>query len=273
MKTNKATTRSLLVDAPNLSTAWARAFLAIIDGAGTRIAPLTVIVRGFHDGQPAEETAVRAALDEALVAIGEQEVHTVANTIFPSSVWRLSKGDRPQFYATYKKAVPRYIALAKSKNKRGLYFERLIAFGAGPCDGNQLEHMISSYTARPGVRASMFQAAIFDPARDHMNDAQLGFPCLHSVSFVPCDGGLVVNAFYATQQVFEKAYGNLLGLCRLGAFMAAEMGLEMHQLSCFIGIEKLDLKGGKSAAAIQPLIAACREHIAAADAVSIGKTA
>jgi hypothetical protein len=124
--------------------------------------------------------------------------------------------------------------------------------------------MIETYGERKGVRASMFQAAIFDPGRDHSKSAQLGFPCLHSLSFVPCDGGLIVNAFYPTQQIFEKAYGNYLGLCRLGAFMASQMGLEMRQLSCFIGIEKLDTVA-KSAATLQPLIEASRAHVAAID--------
>ena len=265
-------TKSLLIDEPNLSTAWARAFVEIIDGPGKRIAPLALTIRGFDDGQPIEDLTIRAALDAAYVAVGEQEVHTVANTIFPTSVWRFSRGDRQRFYATYLKNVPRYVALAKAKNNRGLYFERLIAFGAGPCDGNQLEYMIESFNERKGVRASMFQAAIFDPGRDHVKDAQLGFPCLHSISFVPCDGGLVMNAFYPTQQIFEKAYGNCLGLCRLGAFMAEQMGLEMRQLSCFIGVEKLD-RHPKSAAALQPVLAACRTHLAAVDLTLAGKTA
>jgi hypothetical protein len=271
MKTSK-TTRSLLIDEPNLSTAWARAFLQIIDGSGKRIAPLALTVRGFENGQPFEDAGVRAALDTALVALGQQEVHTVANTIFPSSVWRFSRGDRGRFYETYLKNVPRYVALARSKNSRGLYFARLIAYGDGPCEGNQLEYMIQSYTERKGVRTSMFQAAIFNPGRDHIKSAQLGFPCLHSISFVPCDGELLVNAFYPTQQVFEKAYGNYLGLCRLGAFMAEQMGLEMRQLSCFVGVEKLD-NVAKSAQELHSLIDACRSHIAEADLAVSGKTA
>ena len=107
---------------------------------------------------------------------------------------------------------------------RGLYFERMVMYGRGPCDGNQLEWILSQFGSRKGVRRSMLQAATFDPGRDHVASAQLGFPCLDHVSFVPTRAGLVVNATYATQQVFDKAYGNYLGLTRLGAFMAKEMG-------------------------------------------------
>ena len=35
-----------------------------------------------------------------------------------------------------------------------------------------------------------------------------------------------MTGFYATQYVVERAYGNYLGLCRLGEFMAHEMGLK-----------------------------------------------
>ncbi len=71
------------------------------------------------------------------------------------------------------------------------------------------------------------QATTFDPGRDHVADARLIFPCLQQVSFVPTKEGLVVNAFYATQQIFDKAYGNYLGLAQLGAFMAHEMGMPL----------------------------------------------
>jgi len=49
-----------------------------------------------------------------------------------------------------------------------------------------------------------------------------------------------MNAFYATQQLFDKAYGNFLGLSHLGAFIANEMGLRLEQLNIFAGIEKLE---------------------------------
>ena len=45
-----------------------------------------------------------------------------------------------------------------------------------------------------------------------------------------------VNAFYATQYAFERAYGNYLGLCWLGRFVAHEMGLTLASVSCFTGV-------------------------------------
>jgi hypothetical protein len=112
----------------------------------------------------------------------------------------------------------------------------------------------------------MLQASLFDPERDHVANAQLGFPCLQHVTFVPQNDGSVVNSFYATQQLFDKAYGNWLGLCDLGRFMAGEMGLRLARLNCFVGVEKLQ-RITKSAASLQPVITAaraCAGHEAAA---------
>ena len=100
---------------------------------------------------------------------------------------------------------------------RGPYFERMVKYGRGPRNGNQLEWILSQYGSRSGVRRSLLQAATFDPGRDHVACAQLGFPCLQQVSFEPTEVGLVVNAFYATQQIIDKAYGNYLGLAPLVA--------------------------------------------------------
>ena len=99
----------------------------------------------------------------------------------------------------------------------------------------------------------MLQASTFDPGRDHVASAQLGFPCLQQVSFEPTVAGLVVNAFYATQQVFDKAYGNYLGLAQLGAFMAHEMDMRLARLNVMVGIAKLE-RVAKSDVDLKPLV-------------------
>jgi len=227
-----------IIEETNLSHAWSRAFLHVIENSGKEISPLLITLTGFNNGIPNEDQAIRYALDNCLKINNEQSVNTVANTIFPASYWR-SK-NRNKLFDTYLKILPRIKALAPNKNHRGLYFERLIAFGSESNPINQLEHIISMYKSRPGVRRSMFQASIFDPAQDHNSTAQLAFPCLQHVSFVPQKNSLIMNAFYATQQLFNKAYGNYLGLCRLGDFMAHEMGLSFERMNCFVGVAKMD---------------------------------
>jgi len=232
----------LLIDETNLSYAWGRVFLHILDNSGTEISPLIISLTGFNNGIPSEDKSIRDTLDNCLAINSKQKVHTVANTIFPSSYWRMAKHNRQKLFDIYLNALPRIKAFAKCKNRRGLYFERLIAFGSEMSNGNQLEHIISEYTSRPEVRRTMLQASIFDPARDHVRDAQIPFPCLQHVSFVPNNKhkNLTINAFYATQQIFDKAYGNYLGLCRLGDFMAHEMGLAFDRMNCFVGVAKLE---------------------------------
>lgn len=252
------TNAPMLIDDDNLSRAWARAFLQITDRAGRHIAPLLLSVTCQDSGMPSENSALRTALDRSLVESKNQPVETVANTIFPATYWKLAQGDRNKLYKMYRRDLPRIKALAASKNRRGLYFERLISFG------NQLEFLITQFKAGPGVRTSMFQASVFDPNQDHVALPYLGFPCLQHVTFVPDrkEKRLALNAFYATQQIFEKAYGNYLGLCRLGQFMAQEMGLTLARMNCFIGVEKFD-KRTQYKAAIAPLIEVARDTVSA----------
>ncbi len=62
-----------------------------------------------------------------------------------------------------------------------------------------------------------------------------GFPCLQQVSFGYDDeGGLSISAYYPTQYIYDRAYGNYLGLCQLGAFMARSLGLSLSRFNCFI---------------------------------------
>lgn len=230
----------LIIEETNLSHAWSRAFLHIIDHSGKEVSPLLITLTGFTNSMPKEDQAIRDALDNCLKINNEQSVHTVANTIFPASYWQRSNHNRNKLFDTYLENFPRIQALAPKKNKRGLYFERLIAYGSGPSNGNQLEYIISQYKSRTGVRRSMFQASIFDPARDHVIDPRIPFPCLQHVSFIPQNKSLIMNAFYATQLLFNKAYGNYLGLCKLGDFMAHEMGLTFERMNCFVGVAKMD---------------------------------
>lgn len=269
--------KPILIDQPNISLAWAEAFLAVRDASKHKLSPLTLTFTGFYGGEVQEHAGIRSALDLALVASDMQKVQTVANTIFPLSLWRFAKGDRKALYAEYRANLPEYVAMESSKNQRGLYFGRLIAFdmdhktgdrlahvpqGIVPEDGNQLEFIIQH--CKPGVRHSMFQASTFDPARDHTTLAQLPFPCLQHVTFEPDfkAGTLGLNAFYATQQLFAKGYGNYLGLARLGLFMAGEIKLSLDRVSCFIGVEKMEQKP-KAGSELSALEAACEEALAA----------
>ncbi len=88
----------------------------------------------------------------------------------------------------------------------------------------------------------MLQAATFDPRVDHTKAALRGFPCLQQVSFaVQKDKTIAVNGFYAFQYIGKRAYGNYLGLCRLGHFVAHELNTKISRMTCYSGIAQCDI--------------------------------
>lgn len=261
----------LVICETNLSLAWSKVLLYVVTSPGTEIAPLVLSLSGFAANNVIPENdLLREALDALLRRKGFLTIDDVAWTIFPQSLWRMSGSDRSKLYGLYRSTFPRWRCMNKKKNGRGLYFERLIQYGRGPCDGNQLEWILSQYASRSGVRRSMLQATTFDPERDHIATAQLGFPCLQHVSFEPTNSGLVMNAFYATQQIFDKAYGNYLGLAHLGAFMAHEMGLNLARMNVMVGVAKLE-RINKTDIHFRELVATAQE-IAVCNCTSASQT-
>lgn len=227
------------VEHRNVSIAWAQA-LRISGGPGrSEVAPLIVSVTGFDAADRVEEEPrIRAALESLLAKAGKQKIDTVANTIFPESMWNPNAG-RKLLFDRYTRVAPQ-LRKASRKNSRGIYFERMISGGPAGHE-NQLDFAISTYLARGGVRRSILQVGIFDPTRDHSAAAQLGFPCLQHLTFAPTDTGLSVNAFYATQYMVERAYGNYVGICRLGRFVAHEMKLPLVRVTCCTGIAECEM--------------------------------
>jgi len=215
------------------------------------ISPLSVTFDAAKDPE-SQGADLRAVMNELLQSTGRATVETVANTIFPNSLWNPS-GDRQDLFRRYRKILP---ALRRhpQNRRRGLYFERLIGYPSG--DGkagtnNQLDHIIETF-ARGNHRRSALQAAIFYPPADLNHARQQGFPCLQQVAFAHCQSGraLTITAFYAMQYLFKRAYGNYLGLARLGEFMAHEMGLKLERVVCFSAVAKLEV----SVRQVEPLL-------------------
>ncbi|MFF2323342.1 thymidylate synthase [Agrobacterium sp. NPDC058088] len=244
------------VNETNVSRAYAKILLRIINGPGTEVSPLMLSISEFEK----EDDNLVKSLDTLLKIEGRCVVEDVAYTIFPQRLWQMAQGNRAKLFSYYKMAFPAYQAMNRKANGRGLYFERMMMYGRGPSDGNQLEYMLSQYEGRGGVRDSMMQVTTFDPERDHTPSAQIGFPCLQHVTFVPTKTGLVLNAFYATQQIFDKALGNYLGLKQLGEFMASEMKMPFVRLNVMVGVAKLE-RIAKTDAGLKPVIAAAEASI------------
>lgn len=238
------------IQSSNLSEAWLQVLEHATQPGVASLDPLMVTVTGFSpEGAPNEVPAVRELIDLALANGWAEDdsdeggqapkgtppltCRTVANTIFPASLWNPGH-PRAALYERYRQILP---SLRKDpRNKRGLYFERLINYPEGLKnneDGNQLEHLIGMF--KGGVkRKSAYQATITWPKKDSTALPLQGFPCLQQIALTPDRrrGTLAITGFYGTQYIFERAYGNYLGLCRLGAFLASEMGLRMERMTC-----------------------------------------
>jgi hypothetical protein len=225
-----------IIERTNLSVAWKDAMEKIMQEPGQEITPLIVTLTGFD-----ETEIIKKSLDLHLQTNKHGSIQTVSETIFPQTLYKLNKYDRHGLYHGYLDILPRIKKIDASSNGRGTYFERLIAFDVNGQKINQLEIIISGLK-KNGPRRSKLQASIFDPSKDHTNGPFQRFPCLQHVTFyVNPHGGLVLNSFYAIQYLYERAYGNWLGLVNLGKFVAHELDLEFERFNCFIGVEKLEI--------------------------------
>ena len=229
--------RQYVVTGHDLSHVWAAAFLQALRPGNNDMAPLIITVTGLDnkDG-PSENDTIRGAVDDSLLSLGTGlSVNTVASTIFPASLWNPLR-HRRELYARFDRIWPKVEKCPG--NRRGHYFRRLTEKIDGR-DSGQLDFIIQTY-CRGNHRRSALQAALLDPARDHTNCRQQGFPCLQQVAFTPLGRGeMCVTGFYGLQYLFERAYGNYLGLCRLGRFMAHEMGLKLTRMTCVASAAKL----------------------------------
>lgn len=225
----------LLIEDDNISRAWVRAFSTLANPGVDALSPLVLTVRLPGDGRLPIVPAVDAIIDAALQAQGTPLSRTTANLIFPS-IWNPAR-PRSELFERYQRMLPK---IRKERlNRDGVYFERLIAYGPEGAPRNQLEYIISTYAAG-NHRRSALQASILDPARDQTNQRQRGFPCLQQVSFLPDpEHGLAVTGYYATQYLVDRAYGNVLGLCRLGQFVAHELDQPCTRMTCVAAAARL----------------------------------
>jgi len=216
----------------NLSIAWAKAFLATMKYP--EISPMTITVTGLSNESIPECSEIRNELDRFLTDNSLRSCHTVANTIFPKSFWNPQR-DANFLFGRYKRCRKQIRKCPSNRN--GVYFDRLTAYGIDygkPV--KQLEYIIQTYT-KGNHRRSALQASIYDPTCDATDQRRRGFPCLQQVGFSRIGkSGLCVTGYYPKEHIFDRGYGNYLGLCRLGQFMATEMGLELAQMTCFVGV-------------------------------------
>ncbi len=223
----------------SLSEAWVKSFLAVKRG---RHYPLITVINDIPENlNDIEDKAIQKSLNQILESNNCSSTNTVANTIFPWSLWNQNQ-DRDSLFERY---LGIELALKTvSQNRRGTYFERMINYTDTQGNStNQINKIINLWNSGTH-RHSGLQIGIFDANKDHLNGPYLGFPCLHQISIDPYGAngkdGIGLTAFYATQLMVKKAYGNYLGLCRLGKFIAHELGLKFARLTCIAAKPGID---------------------------------
>jgi hypothetical protein len=247
---------SALVSGSTLSEAWVRTFDLVRRAPGGRLPHVITAVR-----DPGTEVLeVRDELDKLLSDRGSQSIMTVAETIFPSSLyydpgidWHPGMDQAAEallddaagaLYESYTGMLP--ILRTVNANKSGTYFSRMVTWPGKRAGGtNQLERRIARLRSEAEAGRRTNNTLDIDLAADAL-DVELpisgvqvyavtdertrGFPCLTHIDLTLHEGRLHCTAVYRHQYLVEKAYGNLVGLSALLLFLCQQGGCDPGEL-------------------------------------------
>ena len=170
-------------------------------------------------------------------------VQTVANTIFPQAFYRPDSEDaRERLYRLHARTQRIHSRRRYPEN----YFNRLVSYPSSTGENvNQLEFIIAERLLTQlnkkgpgGPLSSAYELGLTEPDADLRIHAPgkdrniMSFPCLSHISLTLGDGRLNLAALYRNQQLVGRAYGNYLGLARLGQFIATEAGVQLGEILC-----------------------------------------
>ena len=283
--------------APDISKAWLSTLDFVQQAGGQQVNVLTTVTDPLAD----EDVSTRRLVDE-LLAPGHrngtsiQPVDTVANTIFPVRLYRdpgyawAPDLDRDavhrldmaaaDLYQAYSEMLP--VLCTANGNSLGTYFGRMTSWpGREPGGVNQLADRVRYLRGNHnnGVRTqNVADIAIGGEAQPAgspdlpdigmqiyapTDRRQRGFPCLVHIDLTLASGRLSMLAVYRHQYLITKAYGNLLGLSRLLAFLCQQTGFaagELGVLATFADAERTTWGG---TAGVDAVIRSARERSAA----------
>ena len=235
-----------------ISEAWVKGLERVMDERDGRLVHLVSTVT-----EPGTELVpVRGVLDAALERAGAQSVDTVAETIFPSSLYsdpgfdwtpEMPSEDHADLdaaaealYDSYCEALP--LLTTASGNTRGTYFGRMVSWPGKAAGGpNQLADRVAALRSEHRAGRMRNNTLDIDIAADSQEPRGLqiyaatdrrrrGFPCLTHIDLTLHDGRLHCMAVYRHQYFVEKAYGNMLGLSAMLHFLCQQSGYEPGEL-------------------------------------------
>jgi thymidylate synthase len=185
-----------------------------------------------HDEKDNEAISL---VDKFLKLYDKYPIISVANTIFPQSL--LDAHGPTEFYKIYHRDFDQL-----SETRRwGRYFERMTRHRKQ--DGreyNPLQEMIEKMKPKDaGQYKAAYELAVYDPLLD--GRVFRGGQCLSFLSFkIHPELGLLLTAMYRNHTYITRLLGNLIGLGRLQAFVAKQVGIKLGSLTIISTHAELD---------------------------------
>lgn len=228
---------TVLVEGPTLSHAWVSALEATMASGGKAV-NLVVSWPGTEENEK-----VRAVLDRFIESrpAGKRSwprwpVETVANTIFPIDLY---SADCEDPFAEFRELYLEGRTISRLVSPDGEYCERLVNWEVA--DGRHIDQLavVAEKLRRYDTNhlSSVYEMGVEDPCLDlrtqmpGRNNDPYGFPCLSHISLTVDRGALHLTALYRNQHLIRKAYGNYLGLSRLGSALASHGGLKLGEIA------------------------------------------
>jgi hypothetical protein len=199
--------------------------------------------------------AIRSRIDAFYASEGTSPLHTVAETIFPGWQYR-HRGLRGVFdaydteYQVLKQLDP---------HRWGTYAHRLLSRRtANGLTVNPLLALIEKMRSelqqeKRGAFRACYELGIAEgsydlPLYNTVDDRNLrrNLPCLSHLSFKLYEGSVHLTAVYRSHDYRYKVPGNLLGLARLQACVAHEVGVPIGTLVVHSTYAYMDLSKGKT---------------------------
>lgn len=278
-----------IIESETYAEAWLQGVSALNESEGNvQYDMMTHITRPLA-AYPPDELCVKQ-VDAYLNSHNKQSLETVAETIFPFSLYNPVSGDPSGVYDLYPNEIYPEI-MKRSDRQWGRYAYRLlrrtdiagneiIAHESRKPDGglpiNPLKRVIEKIRQqfvegkghkRPiyeiDIASTDFDLTTYDATTDRNRITQ--FPCLSHVSFKvdnrnPDKPKINLTALYRSHYYVEKALGNFMGLARLLFFVSHQTGLAPGSLTSVSTFATLDMKSG-----IDELISDCLNGYAKAD--------
>lgn len=227
------------------------AWLAAVDYLMGRKFDLNLILDIKSPGSDGPRAVAAYKLMDAFSSNAQEyPIHTVAETIFPG--WEYSRRGIRGVFENY----PEQFDIVKSR--WGTYAHRMIRRQTATGKiVNPLEQLIAKMRGEfknPGPKRACYELGLAEGAYDvplynTTDDAspRMGLPCLSHLSFKLADRQVHLTALYRSHDYSFKVPGNLLGLARLQACVAREVGagiggLVVHSTYASLRGSKTDLK-------------------------------